>query len=121
VNEQNLIQTTADQLIAFARERGVDLAAHFSGGLFWSIASDRYIGLKWHGNVLEFWLSGASQLPAALPNTSDTTDDNRVYSENGIVNDIHRAYRLVMDWLFARRNVDDLPARFSSKLGWVEK
>lgn len=121
MGEKEVIESTANELIAFARKRGVDLVPTFQAESFWNDESDRHIIFMWRDGELFYQLAGrVATLPSQLRGSEGPLHFAGAYSESGVVYNLDGAYSLLKSWLLDRREVDDLPARISNKLGKVE-
>lgn len=99
---------TAQELVAFAKQRGIDLSSMFYD---WSFLNQgRYIFLwRKEGRILYNMQGPVKVLPEKLKASADVFYG--MWGETGSLENIEEAFDFVKAWLLDRKEVDDLPYR----------
>ena len=101
-------RATAQELIGFARQQGVDLEPLLHETALQR--GQRWIFLWRKDGHIDYSLQGAIRLlPERLKESASAF--RGVWNESGSFEDIEQAFVLVKSWLIDEREVDDLPSR----------
>src|SRR5262249_13046939 len=120
------LHATAQELVSFARERGVDLEPFCSHGDF---QKDRRWIFLWRKDelpssgpadeaegTLHYNMQGPiDALPRILKDSADAFQGS--WTEAGIFENLEQALLLVKAWVVERKEVDELPARCVRRYG----
>jgi hypothetical protein len=105
---------TAHELIAFARERGVDLSSMCHDWAF--LNQGRFISLWRRDGSLRYNMQGpVSVLPGRLKASAGSFQG--AWSEAGTLENMEQAFGFLKAWLLDRKEVDDLPGRSVRRWG----
>jgi hypothetical protein len=116
----NNVRATAQELVSFAQQQGIDLKSLCVEGnfekdqrwiLLWRKDERPYSGPAGEKEgTLHYNMQGAiSALPRSLKESAGAF--HGVWSEAGTFEDVKQAFELVKAWLLDRKEVDDLPSR----------
>lgn len=120
-------RTTAQELVSFAQQRGLDLEAIRNDSMFqvdrrWVFLWRKQDGLPCSGpadeeeGVLHYNMQGAiSLLPRNLKASAGTFQG--AWSEAGTFENMEQAFEFLRAWLIDRKEVDDLPSRSVRRCG----
>jgi hypothetical protein len=120
-------RATAQELVSYAYQQGVDLEGFRDDSLFqkgqrWIFLWRKRNALPWSGpakeqdGILHYHMQGAiSALPSVLKGANGTFQG--AWYEAGTFEDLEQAFVLVKAWLLDWKEVDDLPGRFVNRCG----
>ncbi len=105
---------TADELLLFSIEQGLDMSEWAQNGTFGD--DSRYIYFWRKDDLFHYNMQGKVQ---DLPREFDDSEDefSGSYQEVGSVTTIQEAHELLRAWLVKRLEVDGLPSRSIEKQG----
>lgn len=108
MNEVESQVATAQELVAFAKQRGVDLS---SISYDWSFLNEGRFIILWRkeGNVLYNMQGPVKILPERLK--ASATIFRGIWHETGSLETIEQALDFVKAWLLDRKEIDELPER----------
>jgi len=108
MNDLESQEATAQELVAFAKQRGVDLSATCYDFAFFN--KDRFI-LLWRkeGNVHYNMQGSIKALPARYKASASAF--RGMWHEAGTLANLEQAFELLRAWLLDEKAVDDLPGR----------
>jgi hypothetical protein len=119
-------RATAEEVVSFARDHGVDLERYCRDGLFQK--DQRWIflwrkdELPWSGRTgeeaatLHYNMQGEiTRPPPAFQRPSDAF--HRAWSEAGTLESVGQAFALMKAWLLDGNEVDELPQRSARRSG----
>jgi hypothetical protein len=108
MNDLESQEATAKELVAFAKQRGVDLSSTCYDFAFFN--EDRFI-LLWRkeGNVHYNMQGSIKALPARY--RASASAFRGMWHEAGTLADLEQAFELLKAWLIDEKDVDDLPGR----------
>jgi hypothetical protein len=111
---------TAEDVMSYAIQRGVDLRALHAEGVFTN--DRRWIFLWRTGDQIHYQMQGRiSILPGCMREESthavETHAVDDVWGEEGSVESLEEAFLLLSAWLLDRREVDLLPRRTIRRAG----
>jgi hypothetical protein len=103
-------EAAATALVAFAQQKGVDLAAYCSHSQFLNESNGRYIVLWVKGGMAGVGYSMQGKV-ADLPRefAESASAFYGMWHEAGTLPDVERAFEFVRAWLVAGTEVDQLP------------
>lgn len=108
MNEVESQEATAQELVAFAKQRGVDLSSTCDGFAF--LNEGRFLLLWRKGDRILFNMQGpVTVLPEKLKASASAF--RGMWGETGSFETIEQAFEFVKAWLLDRKEVDDLPHR----------
>jgi hypothetical protein len=107
MNDLESQEATAQEFIAFAKERGFDLSSMCHDWAF--LNEGRFLSLWRKDGTLGYNMQGAvSVLPGNLRASARAFQG--VWSEAGTFENMEQAFRFLKAWLLDRNEVDDLPS-----------
>ncbi|MBV9125020.1 MAG: hypothetical protein JO112_16825 [Planctomycetes bacterium] len=108
MNDLESQEVTAQELVAFGKERGVDLSSTCYDFAFFS--EGRYMLLWRKEGKVHYTLQGRiNKLPESFKASASAF--HGMWHEGGSLADIEQALDLLKDWLLDKKEVDDLPPR----------
>jgi hypothetical protein len=114
MNDLESQEATAQELTAFARERGFDLSSMCYDWAF--LNEGRFIALWRRDGSLGYNMQGAvSMLPDSLKGSAGAFQG--AWSEAGTFENMEQAFGFLKAWLLDRKEVDDLPSRSIRRCG----
>jgi hypothetical protein len=108
MNEVESQVATAQELVAFAKQRGIDLSSTFYD---WSFLNEGRFILLWRkeGKILYNMQGPVKVLPERLKSSADVF--RGMWGETGSLETIEQAFEFVKAWLLDQSEVDELPHR----------
>src|SRR5262245_49860573 len=107
-------EATAQELVAFAKQRGVDLSSACHDLAFFN--KDRFILLWRKDGKVQYNIQGAIHvLPARYKASAGAF--RGMWHEAGTLVDLEQAFELLKAWLIDMKGVDDLPERSMRREG----
>jgi hypothetical protein len=105
---------TTQELVAFAKQRGVDLSSTCYDWAF--LNGGRFISLWRKEGKVHYNMQGPID---ALPERykASASAFRGIWHEAGTLADLQQAFALLKAWLIDRKGVDDLPERYARREG----
>lgn len=108
MNDLESREATAQELVSFSKQRGVDLNSTFNESAFWT--ESRFIWFwRKEGRILYNMQGSIDLLPDSFRASADAF--RGMWHETGSVADLEQALELLRAWLIERKEVVDLPQR----------
>lgn len=108
MNDLESQEATGQELVDFAKQRGVDLASTFYEFAFFN--EGRFILLWRKGNSVQYNMQGqVATLPGRYKASASAF--RGMWHEAGSLMDLQTAFELLKAWLIDKKEVDELPPR----------
>lgn len=108
MNDLESQTATAQELVAFAKQRGVDLNSLCQDIVFFN--ENRFILLWRKGDKVHYNMQGSIvTLPERFKASASVF--RGIWLESGALADLERAFEFLKAWLIDRKEIDDLPQR----------
>ncbi len=105
---------TTQELVAFGRQRGVDLSPACHDWAF--LNEGRFISLWWSEGKVHYNMQGPiNSLPEKYKASASAF--RGMWHEAGTLGDLEQAFEPLRAWLIDRKGVDDLPERTMRREG----
>jgi hypothetical protein len=114
MNDLDSQEATVQELVAFAKQRGVDLSSISHDWAF--LGNGRFISLWRKEGKIHYNMQGpVRRLPERYKASASAF--HGMWTEAGTVTDLEEAFEFLKAWLIDRKEVDDLPQRYVRREG----
>ena len=114
MNDLESQEATSQELVAFAKQRGIDLGSIWHDFAFFN--DGRFILLWRKESKVHYNMQGPVRtLPERYKASASAF--HGMWTEAGTVTDLEEAFEFLKAWLIDRKEVDDLPQRYVRREG----